>query len=132
MSPILQLDGAAHRARMSVQLAGQTVMLRGKSFKYLLALAAARMLTRDGWVNKNDIEPGENQIKYFYQLRRELHAAGPRADALIENDGSGRYRLTLPPQAIRFDLPRLATHPDWDIRSRAEQLAQAGIASQAA
>jgi hypothetical protein len=132
MSPILQLDGAAHRARMSVQLAGQTVMLRGKSFKYLLALAAARMLTRDGWVNKSDIEPGENQIKYFYQLRRELRAAGPRADTLIENDGSGRYRLTLPPQAIRFDLPRLATHPDWDIRSRAEQLAQAGIASQAA
>ena len=130
MSPILQLDGAACRARMSVQLAGQTVMLRAKSFKYLLALAAGRMLTRDGWVNKSDIEPGENQIKYFYQLRRELRAAGPRADSLIENDGSGRYRLTLPPQAIRFDLPRLATHPDWDIRSRAEQLA--GMTSQAA
>ena len=132
MSPILQLDGTGQRARMAVQLAGQTVMLRAKSFKYLLALAAGRMLTRDGWVNKADIEPGENQIKYFYQLRRELRAAGPRADTLIENDGSGRYRLTLPPQAIRFDLPRLATHPDWDIRSRAEQLTQAGMASQAA
>jgi hypothetical protein len=132
MSPILQLDGTGQRARMAVQLAGQTVMLRAKSFKYLLALAAGRMLTRDGWVNKAEIEPGENQIKYFYQLRRELRAAGPRADTLIENDGSGRYRLTLPPQAIRFDLPRLATHPDWDIRSRAEQLLHAGMASQAA
>jgi hypothetical protein len=132
MSPILQLDGAAHRARLSVQLAGQTVMLRAKSFKYLLALASARMMTRDGWINKSEIEPGENQIKYFYQLRRELRAAGPRADSLIENDGSGRYRLTLPPQAIRFDLPRLATHPDWDIRSRAEQLTQLGMTSQAA
>lgn len=132
MSPILQLDGTGQRARMAVQLAGQTVMLRAKSFKYLLALAAGRMLTRDGWVNKAEIEPGENQIKYFYQLRRELRAAGPRADTLIENDGSGRYRLTLPPQAIRFDLPRLATHPDWDIRSRAEQLLHVGQASQAA
>jgi hypothetical protein len=132
MSPILQLDGTGQRARMAVQLAGHTVMLRAKSFKYLLALAAGRMLTRDGWVNKAEIEPGENQIKYFYQLRRELRAAGPRADTLIENDGSGRYRLTLPPQAIRFDLPRLATHPDWDIRSRAEQLLHAGMASQAA
>lgn len=132
MSPILQLDGTGQRARMTVQLAGHTVMLRAKSFKYLLALAAGRMLTRDGWVNKTEIEPGENQIKYFYQLRRELRAAGPRADTLIENDGSGRYRLTLPPQAIRFDLPRLATHPDWDIRSRAEQLLHAGMASQAA
>jgi hypothetical protein len=132
MSPILQLDGAGHRARMSVQLEGRTLMLRAKSFKYLLALAAARLLTRDGWINKTEIEPGENQIKYFYQLRRELSAAGPRADTLIENDGRGHYRLTLPPQAIRFDLPRLATHPDWDIRSRAEQLLQAGMANQAA
>ncbi|MBI3871950.1 MAG: DEAD/DEAH box helicase [candidate division Zixibacteria bacterium] len=123
MSPILQLDGAACRARMSVQLAGRTVMLRAKSFKYLLALAAARCLTRDGWIAKQEIEAGENQIKYLYQLRRELAAAGHSAAGLIENDGDGRYRLTLPSQAIRFDLSRLREHADWDIRSRAEQLA---------
>ncbi|MEW5702757.1 MAG: DEAD/DEAH box helicase [Candidatus Zixiibacteriota bacterium] len=132
MSPILCLDGAACRARMSVQLAGRTVMLRAKSFKYLLALAAARLLTRDGWIAKHDIETGENQIKYLYQLRRELSAAGQKADGLIENDGGGHYRLTLPPQAIRFDLPRLLAHDDWDIRSRAEQLAAAGSATAAA
>jgi len=132
MSPILHLDGAACRARMSVQLAGRTVMLRAKSFKYLLALAAARLLTRDGWVAKHDIEAGENQIKYLYQLRRELSTAGHQAEGLIENDGGGHYRLTLPPQAIRFDLPRLLEHSDWDIRSRAEQLAAAGSANAAA
>jgi helicase len=132
VSPILHLDGAACRARMAVQLAGQTVMLRAKSFKYLLALAVARMLTRDGWIAKSDIEPGENQIKYFYQLRRELNVAGKAASTLIENDGNGRYRLALPPQAIRFDLPRLLEHPDWDIRSRAEQLSQTKIDSVAA
>ncbi len=132
VSPILHLDGAACRARMAVQLAGQTVMLRAKSFKYLLALAVARILTRDGWIAKSDIEPGENQIKYFYQLRRELNVAGKAASTLIENDGNGRYRLALPPQAIRFDLPRLLEHPDWDIRSRAEQLSQTKIDSVAA
>jgi replicative superfamily II helicase len=130
MSPILHLDGAAHRARLTVQLAGRTVLLRAKSFKYLLALAAARLLSRDGWIAKTDIEPGENQIKYLYQLRRELRIAGGAhsriartdTDALIENDGHGHYRLGLPPQAIQFDLERLLTHPDWDIRVRAEQL----------
>ncbi|HUU44671.1 MAG TPA: helicase-related protein, partial [Acidobacteriota bacterium] len=128
MSPILHLDGGACRARLSVQLAGRTLMLRAKSFKYLLALAAARLLSRDGWILKTDIEPGENQIKYLYQLRRELGEAGQPADGLIENDGNGRYRLTLPPQAIRFDLPRLLEHPDWDIRARAEQLTAATAA----
>ena len=132
MSPILHLDGATSRARMSVQLAGHTAMLRAKSFKYLLALAVARFVTRDGWIEKHDVEPGENQIKYFYQLRRELRQAGGDAERLIENDGSGRYRLSLPAQAIRFDMPRLLAHPDWDIRSRAEQLAQSGFANAAA
>jgi hypothetical protein len=113
-----------------IELAGHPLTLRLKSFKYLLALATARFLTRDGWIAKTDIEGGENQIKYLYQLRRELTQAGHSADNLIENDGNGHYRLTLPSQAIRFDLDRLMEHPDWDIRSRAERLMQA--ASEAA
>ncbi|MBD3297824.1 MAG: DEAD/DEAH box helicase, partial [candidate division Zixibacteria bacterium] len=125
MSPILHLSGAPCRARMAVELAGRPLTLRLKSFKYLLALATARYLTRDGWIAKTDIEAGENQIKYLYQLRRELSQAGHTAESLIENDGNGRYRLTLPSQAIRFELSRLLEHNDWEIRSRAEQLAAA-------
>lgn len=124
MSPILHLSGSQFHARMSIELAGRPVTLRLKSFKYLLALATARILTRDGWIAKSEIESGENQIKYLYQLRRELTQAGSNgATSLIENDGNGHYRLTLPAQAIRFDLNRLLEHPDWDIRSRAERLA---------
>lgn len=133
MSPILHLSGSPCHARMSIELAGRPVTLRLKSFKYLLALATARILTRDGWIAKSEIESGENQIKYLYQLRRELAQAGPNgATSLIENDGNGHYRLTLPAQAIRFDLNRLLEHPDWDIRSRAERLAAAGFAAAAA
>jgi helicase len=128
MSPILNLSGAPCRARVAVELAGRPLTLRLKSFKYLLALAAARYLTRDGWIAKTDIEAGENQIKYLYQLRRELAQAGHTAENLIENDGNGRYRLTLPSQAIRFELSRLLEHNDWEIRSRAEQLAAAAAA----
>ncbi|GAB4327927.1 MAG: hypothetical protein Kow0074_23540 [Candidatus Zixiibacteriota bacterium] len=132
MSPILHLSGAPCRARVAVELAGRPLTLRLKSFKYLLALATARYLTRDGWIAKTDIEAGENQIKYLYQLRRELAQAGHTADNLIENDGNGRYRLTLPSQAIRFELSRLLEHNDWEIRSRAEQLAAAVDAAEAA
>ena len=140
MSPILHLNGAPCRARLAIELAGHPLTLRLKSFKYLLALAAARFLTRDGWIAKTDIEAGENQIKYLYQLRRELTqgssasltANGHSADNLIENDGNGHYRLTLPPQAIRFDLSRLLEHPDWEIRSRAERLTELTAAAGAA
>ena len=121
MSPILNLSGTPCRARLSIELAGRPLTLRLKSFKYLLALASARLLTRDVWIAKTDIEAGENQIKYLYQLRRELAQGGNNND-LIENDGNGHYRLTLPPQAIRFDLSHLLEHPDWDIRSLAERL----------
>ena len=133
MSPILHLNGAPCRARLAIELAGHPLTLRLKSFKYLLALATARFLTRDGWIAKTDIEAGENQIKYLYQLRRELTQSGHSTDYLIENDGNGHYRLTLPPQAIRFDLERLIGHSDWEIRSRAERLieltAAAGVAA---
>ena len=133
MSPILHLNGSPSHARMSIELAGRPLTLRLKSFKYLFALATARILTRDGWIAKSEIEGGENQIKYLYQLRRELAQAGPNgAASLIENDGNGHYRLTLPPQAIRFDLNRLLEHSDWDIRSRAERLAATGFAAVAA
>ena len=137
MSPILHLNGSPSHARMSIELAGRHLTLRLKSFKYLFALATARILTRDGWIAKSEIESGENQIKYLYQLRRELAQAGSAAArhggaSLIENDGNGHYRLTLPAQAIRFDLSRLLEHPDWDIRSRAERLAAAGFAAVAA
>ena len=133
MSPILHLSGSPSHSRMSIELAGRPVTLRLKSFKYLLALATARILTRDGWIAKSDIEGGENQIKYLYQLRRELAQAGSNDVAsLIENDGNGHYRLTLPAQAIRLDLNRLLEHSDWDIRSRAERLAAAGFAAAAA
>lgn len=132
MSPILHLSGAprSYGARMPVELAGRPLTLRLKSFKYLFALAAARLLTRDGWIAKAEIETGENQIKYLYQLRHELAQAGiSNAAGLIENDGGGHYRLALPPQAIRLDLSQLLQHPDWDIRSRAERLAAAGAAA---
>ena len=136
MSPILHLNGAPCRARLAIELAGHPLTLRLKSFKYLLALATARFLTRDGWIAKTDIEAGENQIKYLYQLRRELMqgstANGHGADNLIENDGNGHYRLTLPSQAIRFDLSRLLEHPDWEIRSRAERLTELTAAAGAA
>lgn len=122
MSGPLTLDGQSMRARFTVALGDHICALRAKSFKYLFALAAARWLRDDGWIDKRDVEAGENQIKYFYQLRQELKAAYDGAQRLIENDGAGRYRLALPPGMIRFNLERIACFPDGEIKRTAEKL----------
>lgn len=122
MSGPLTLDGTATRSRFAIELGDRTCTLRGKSFKYLFALAAARYLRDDGWIDKRDVEAGENQIKYFYQLRQELKAAYDGAQRLIENDGAGRYRLALPPDSIRFNFKRISDFPDCEIQKTAEQL----------
>jgi helicase len=122
MPQAIMLDGRRIRSRFAVELGGNPCTLRAKSFKYLFALAAARYMRDDGWVDKRDVEGGENQIKYFYQLRQELKAAQDGAHHLIENDGAGRYRLALPPEVIRFNLEKIADFPDWEIRQTAERL----------
>lgn len=122
MPQAIMLDGRRIRSRFAVELGGNPCTLRAKSFKYLFALAAARHMRGDGWVDKRDVEGGENQIKYFYQLRQELKAAQDGAHHLIENDGAGRYRLALPPEVIRFNLEKIADFPDWEIKQTAERL----------
>ena len=122
MPQAIMLDGRRIRSRFAVELGGNPCTLRAKSFKYLFALAAARYLRDDGWVDKRDVEGGENQIKYFYQLRQELKAAQDGAHHLIENDGAGRYRLALPPEVIRFNLEKIAAFPDWEIQQIAQRL----------
>lgn len=116
------LDGRRVRSRFAVELGGHPCTLRAKSFKYLFTLAAARYTRHDGWIDKRDVEGGENQIKYFYQLRQELKAAQDGAQQLIENDGAGRYRLALPPEVIQFNLEKIAAFPDWEIQQTAAQL----------
>ncbi|MFC1476266.1 helicase-related protein, partial [Candidatus Zixiibacteriota bacterium] len=122
MPQAIILDGRRIRSRFAVELGGHPCTLRAKSFKYLFRLAAARHMRNDGWIDKRDVEGGENQIKYFYQLRQELKAAQDGAQQLIENDGAGRYRLALPPEVIRFNLEQIAAFPDWEIQQTAEQL----------
>ncbi len=132
MPGTLTLNGRRVRSRFAVELGERTCALRAKSFKYLFSLAVARRLRGDGWIDKRDIEAGENQIKYFYQLRQELKAAYEGAQRLIENDGAGRYRLALSPETIRFDIEQIAAFPDWEIQQAARQLQEMGIDTQAA
>lgn len=89
----------------------QPVYLRRKSFVYFATLALNRIIGVD-YVDKTDIEPGENQIKYIYQLRRELKRALHGSAPTISNNGNGGYMLEVDPEVFSFNDGRMRNFDD--------------------
>lgn len=111
----LLVDGTPMKKRYLIVLDGVAVHLRGKSFRYLFMLAAARWLHDDGWIHKNDIEPGNLAIRYMHQLRKELDDQFLGSGKMIENVGTGQYRITPRVSIVSFNLERLHGYPDYDV-----------------
>lgn len=108
------------KVRYGIRINGEPVYLRGKSFKYLFMLAAARHLNTGGWIDKRDIEPGDNQIKYIYQLRQEV---GPMVPVKINLEKSGHYRLAESVGVVGFDFGMVEAFFDYDVVQVCKRLA---------
>ena len=106
----LKMTGGMVRDRFKVFYRGTPLLLTAKSFKYLFKLAAQMKIDGQGWIDKERLEPGFNQARYLYNLKRELGT-----DQLIENNRRGSYRITLPPNEIWIDLPTLSSMEDYEI-----------------
>jgi len=119
---LIELDGGYEKERYLVKVDGFPVRLTGKSFKYLAKLAFSRLIKRDGWVYKDDIEAGFNQARYLYRLKQELKAGGV-SSPLFENNRLGYYRLALEPSKIRLNISNFKNHYDFELRDMADQLA---------
>jgi helicase len=113
--PILRLTGVTLRDRYRVMLCERPFLLTAKSFKYLFKLAAQRKLDPGGWLDKERLEPGFNQARYLYNLKKELGSPAVRGQELIENDRRGRYRLCLAPDEIGFEFSSLSGLEDFEI-----------------
>jgi len=118
----VELDGGYEKERYLVKVDGFPVRLTGKSFKYLAKLAFSRLIDRDGWVYKDDIESGFNQARYLYRLKQEFKAGGV-SWPLFENNRLGYYRLALDPSKIRLNLSNFKNHYDIELREMADKLA---------
>jgi replicative superfamily II helicase len=77
--------------RYEVILDGITIKLQPRLFGYLSKLYNCDH--PDGWLDKNFLDSGINQVKYIYCLKNALSAI---PGATIEGDSAGRYRLILP------------------------------------
>ncbi|MCP4582249.1 MAG: DEAD/DEAH box helicase [candidate division Zixibacteria bacterium] len=77
-------------ARYEVVINDATINLQPRLYKYLNKLWNAD--GPDGWLDKNFLDTGNNQVKYIYKLRKALE---PANGVCLECDGAGRYRLVL-------------------------------------
>ncbi len=116
----VELDGTYERERYLVKIDGFPVRLTGKSFKYLAKLVFSRLLNRDGWIYKDDIEVGFNQARYLYRLKQEMKSGGV-SWPIFENNRLGYYRLDLDPSKIRLNHDNLKDHYDFELRQMAQE-----------
>lgn len=118
----LVIDGSAVKDKFLVLVNGKRVNLPAKSFKYLIKLTWALFKNEDGWIHKNDFEPGENQSRYLHRLKNQIKSNLNPGQTLFENDRLGSYRLTIPEQSIKLNGDALFKNPDVEIRKMAEEL----------
>ena len=122
--PMLRLRGSLQGDRVPIRYADEEIDLTPKSFSYLFKLSAWRLLRPDGWVNKDEIEPGFNQAKNIYRVKQELKRFATGLEKLIENDKSGSYRINLQPEQIRIDYDSMESFCDMELLNLSRRLQQ--------
>jgi helicase len=118
----LVIDGSPVKDKFLILVNGRKTILPAKSFKYLVKLVWAAFKTEDGWIHKNDLEPGDNQTRYVYRLRKQIKPSLDPGQFMIENNRLGSYRLSVPKHNITVNPSTLGKNPDAEIKDMARQL----------
>jgi hypothetical protein len=120
--PCLVIDGTPIKDKFLIWINGKKVALPAKSFKYLVKLAWAVFKNKEGWIHKNDLEPGENQTRYLHRLKKQITPYLEPNQTLMENNRLGCYRLSIPVAGIKINAALLTNSPDSEISRMAEEL----------
>ena len=122
-APALAITGRQVGKRFEVTLGDAPLELTNASFTMLLRLVVGRLAKPEGWVHKSELgETSDQGWKGPSRLRTELGAA-TKLD-VIENDGSGSYRLHLNIAIGCIDTARLAAGENATITQLAERIQQ--------
>ncbi|MCK4858473.1 MAG: DEAD/DEAH box helicase [candidate division Zixibacteria bacterium] len=120
--PQLKLWGCERGNRVVINYNNTEIDITPKSFNYLFKLTAARLLSIDGWLSKEEIEPGFNQAKNIYRIKQELKRYATGLERCIENNKAGRYRINLQPAQIRIDYESMDSFADRELAELARRL----------
>ena len=111
----LVIDGTPVKDKFLILMNGKKTILPAKSFKYLVKLTWAAFKNENGWIHKEDLEPGDNQTRYLYRLRKQLQPALGPGQSIMENNRLGSYRLSIPKHKITVNSSVLMKNPDAEI-----------------
>ena len=96
----IEITGKPIHGRNLVMINGSPLAITNRSLEVLLQLAVALKQDNGGWVHKIDLAKDLGAPQLISRLRSEIRNHTLANDErIIENDGSGSYRLSVPPLA---------------------------------
>lgn len=107
----MKITGEQKEKRNLVIINGSPVGITNRSLELLLRFALALKKDGKGWIHKEDFASGVEATQFISRLRNEIRSLTLKKDGnIIENDGSGSYRLSIPPQNVVIDAESLMKH----------------------
>ncbi len=107
----IEITGKPMEKRNLVIINGSPTGITNRSLELLLHFAVALKKDGKGWVHKQDLTSDIGSTQLIARLRNELRNLTLAKDGkIIENDGSGSYRLSIPPQNVVIDEESLQKH----------------------
>ncbi len=107
----IEITGKPMEKRNLVMINGSPAGITNRSLELLLRFAVALKKDGRGWVHREDLTSGIGTTQLISRVRNELISLTLTKDVkIIENDGSGSYRLSIPPQNAVIDTERLQKH----------------------
>ena len=112
----LHFDATVRKRRTVIVVNGAREEIPNKTFAMLLRMAIQLREDGVGWVRREEF--GENPQQAISNARRDVRPLLADAGAeVLENDGFGSYRLSVPPQNVSFDWEKISDHWDGQIAS---------------
>jgi len=103
-------DGRVEKKRSYLVINGETTSIPNSSFQLLLKLSVQLKKDGTGWLPSEEIAR-DSAWQNVSRLRKEIkHFVLDENKPIIENDGNGSYRLSVPPENITFNTEILMNH----------------------
>lgn len=118
----IEITGRPLKKRNKVFINGYAMGLTDRSLEILLRLAVASKGTKGGWVHKDEITSNLSAPQLISRLRSEIRNHTLNKDGkFIESDGTGHYRLSIPPTNLTIDHASFSKHWNAVVRELARK-----------
>jgi helicase len=119
----IEITGRLMDKRNLIMINDSPTGVTDRSLELLLRFGIALKKDGRGWVHREDFASGTGSTQLISRLRNELRSLTLAKDGkIIENDKSGNYRLSIPPQNVVIDTASLMKHWNAVIKGMAESV----------